>query len=85
MPLAEAMACGTPTLAADSSCLPEVVGDAGLLLPPRDPTAWAAALRRVAGDADLRRELGERGQSRAGLFTWDRAAATVEQVLASLA
>ena len=85
MPLAEAMACGTPTLAADSSCLPEVVGDAGLLLPPRDPVAWAEALHRVAGDADLRRELGERGQSRAGLFTWDRAAATVEQVLASLA
>lgn len=85
MPLAEAMACGTPTLAADSSCLPEVVGDAGLLLPPHAPAAWADALGRIVGDADLRRELGERGQRRAALFTWDRAAAIVERVLASLA
>ncbi|MCW5851882.1 MAG: glycosyltransferase [Anaerolineae bacterium] len=85
MPLAEAMACGTPTLAADSSCLPEVVGDAGLLLPPHDPTAWADALHRMADDADLRRELAERGQSRARLFTWERAAAIVENVLAAIA
>ena len=85
MPLAEAMACGTPTLAADSSCLPEVVGDAGLLLPPRDPAAWGEALGRVAADPDLRRALSERGRRRAALFTWERAALAVEQVLASLA
>ncbi|MFN8498486.1 MAG: glycosyltransferase family 1 protein [Anaerolineae bacterium] len=81
MPLAEAMACGTPTLAADTSSLPEVVGDAGLLLPVRNADAWAAALVRVAEDAGLRAEMRAKGLVRARRFTWERAAIVAEAAL----
>lgn len=74
LPPLEAMACGTPVLAADTSSLPEVVGDAGLLLPPKDVGAWVNALSRVAGDADLRARLRAAGQARAAQFSWRRAA-----------
>ena len=47
LPALEALACGAPLLAADASSLPEVTGDAALLLDPRDPAAWTAAMRRV--------------------------------------
>ncbi len=83
MPLAEAMACGTPTLAARTSSLPEVVGDAGLLVSPRDTTAWAAALDRLLSDSTLRADLRERGLARARQFTWQRAAEAVEALLLS--
>ncbi len=79
LPPLEAMACGTPVLCADTSSLPEVVGDAGLLLPPLDVAVWAQALWRVASDAALRADLRRRGLARAGLFSWRRAA---EQTLA---
>jgi glycosyltransferase involved in cell wall biosynthesis len=74
LPPLEAMACGLPVLCADTSSLPEVVGDAGLLLPPLDVGAWAQALHRVALDASLRAELSGRGLARARLFSWRRAA-----------
>ncbi|MFN8471764.1 MAG: glycosyltransferase family 1 protein [Anaerolineae bacterium] len=81
MPLAEAMACGTPTLAANTSSLPEVVGDAGILLPPRDPEAWASAIARVAEDDALRGEMRAKGLGRARRFTWERAAIVAEAAL----
>lgn len=74
LPALEAMACGTPVLTSSTSSLPEVVGDAGLLVDPLDVGAIADGLRRLIDDADLRRDLGERGLARAARFTWERAA-----------
>lgn len=70
----EAMACGVPVVCSGVGSLPEVVGDAGVLLDPRDVAAWARALERLVGDARLRAELAERGQARAAGFTWERCA-----------
>jgi glycosyltransferase involved in cell wall biosynthesis len=85
LPPLEAMACGTPALASNASSLPEVLGDAGLLLPPDDPVAWAAALHRVLGDTDLRAALRQRGLERAATFSWERVARETAQVYADLA
>jgi glycosyltransferase involved in cell wall biosynthesis len=69
--LIEAMACGVPVLASRSGEIPHVVADAGVLLPEDDAEAWAAALRRVIGDAGVRRDLADRGLRRARLeFAW---------------
>ncbi len=72
MPIIEAMACGTPTIASRASCLPEIGGDASLYVDPHDAQAWANAMRRVASDAALREELRVRGLARARNFDWDR-------------
>lgn len=70
----EALACGTPVLAAAAGALPEVVGAAGILLPPQDAGAWAAALERVLLDPALEADLRARGPRQAARFSWDRAA-----------
>ncbi len=70
----EAMACGTPVIAARRTSLPEVVGDAGLLVEP-DEEEFAGALVRLLHDAELQRTLRARGLERARLFTWQRTAA----------
>ncbi|WP_058557261.1 glycosyltransferase family 1 protein [Thiohalocapsa sp. ML1] len=85
IPVLEAMAAGTPVCAADTSSIPEVVGDAGLLFDPADPAAIAAAMARLLEDRDLRQQLIERGLARAQQFTWDRAAAAVLKALDALA
>jgi glycosyltransferase involved in cell wall biosynthesis len=74
LPPIEAMACGTPVLAARTSSLPEIVGDAGLLVDPRDVEAVDAALDRLLTDAALRGELALRGQAQASRFSWRRTA-----------
>lgn len=81
MPVLEAMACGAPVLASRSSALPEVAGDAALLVDPLDPAAIAAGLARLASDADLRADLRARGLARAAAFTWERCAAETLGVL----
>ena len=70
----EAMAAGTPVLVANTGALPEVVGDAGILLPPDDVDAWARAMHQVAEDDGLRRSMIERGRAWSERFTWGRAA-----------
>jgi glycosyltransferase involved in cell wall biosynthesis len=74
LPPLEAMAVGTPVVAANAAALPEVVGDAGLLVPPRDVAALVAALQRVLSDAELARTLRARGLARARRFSWEKAA-----------
>lgn len=70
----EAMACGTPVISSNASSLPEVVGEAGILLDPRDIGGLAQALQRVLSDAALRGEMRARGLKQAAQFTWERAA-----------
>jgi glycosyltransferase involved in cell wall biosynthesis len=70
----EAMACGTPPVVANRSSLPEVVGEAGLLVDPNDPADVAAALQQVLQDNDLHDRLREAGLARAATFTWRKTA-----------
>ena len=80
LPPLEAMACGTPVVTSTASSLPEVVGDAGLMVAPDDPAALAQALRRLLSQADVRAELRARGLARAAQFTWQRTAQATAEV-----
>jgi glycosyltransferase involved in cell wall biosynthesis len=74
IPVLEAMHHGLPVIACNSSSIPEVIGEAGLLVPPRDPAAMSAAIDRVLGDVELRTELRAAGRARAAQFSWSRVA-----------
>jgi glycosyltransferase involved in cell wall biosynthesis len=74
MPVLEAMACGTPVLTSTTSALPEVAGDAALLVDPDSTAAIAAGLAQLTGDPALRDDLSARGRARAATFTWDSCA-----------
>ena len=74
LPVLEAMVCGCPVVASDRASLPEVVGEAGLLVPAIDVEALAEALLRVLGAPSLRADLVRRGFERARGFSWERAA-----------
>jgi len=73
MPVLEAMAHGVPVVTSSCSALPEVAGDAALLVDPRDTEAIGAALERLAADESLRADLIRRGLARARQFTWESA------------
>jgi glycosyltransferase involved in cell wall biosynthesis len=75
LPVLEAMACGTPVVTTTGGSLPEVAGDAALLVEPGDPDALAAALAKLAGDPAARQAAAARGRARAAGFTWERCAA----------
>ena len=77
----EAMASGTPVVAADAGALPETCGDAALFVDPEDPRAIADALTQVVSDDLLRRRLTVAGSVRAAELTWDRAARSVDALL----
>ena len=81
LPVIEAMASGTPVVAADRAALPEVAGGAALLFDPDDPEAAAAALLRVVDDAGLAASLRSAGLERAASFTWRRAAERVDEAI----
>jgi glycosyltransferase involved in cell wall biosynthesis len=74
LPVLEAMAAGAPVITSDRSSLPEVAGDAALLVDPENTEALADAMRCVAADEALRQRLRAAGRARAREFTWDRAA-----------
>jgi glycosyltransferase involved in cell wall biosynthesis len=80
LPTIEAMAVGTPVLAARSGALPEVVGDAGVLLDPTDPDAWAGAIHRCLHDPEHRAALVAAGRARTASWTWDHVAAATAAV-----
>jgi glycosyltransferase involved in cell wall biosynthesis len=83
MPVLEAMACATPVLTSTTSALPEVAGDAALLVDPHDTEAIAEGIARLLSDAALRERLRERGMQRAAQFTWQRCASETLRVLAA--
>ena len=74
LPPLEAMACGTPVICSNAASLPEVVGDGGILIDPRDVGALVEALERVLSDENLRRDLRARGLAQASRFSWESAA-----------
>jgi glycosyltransferase involved in cell wall biosynthesis len=84
-PLLEAMARGIPCVAARSSSLPEIGGDAALYFEPRDAGGLAAHLERVVTDPALRADLAQRGRTQAAKFRWDVAAAETLAVLRRVA
>jgi glycosyltransferase involved in cell wall biosynthesis len=84
-PVVEAMSCGVPIVCSDASSLPEVAGDAALLVDPLDTEALAAAMARLLTDTSLRGDLVARGYRQAGRFSWDRAAWQVMDVVEELA
>lgn len=81
LPAVEAMAARLPVLVSDASCLPEIAGDGGMVLPAQDDAAWTAALESVLTDAALSGRMRVAGVRRAGAFTWPRAAERIEDVL----
>ena len=83
-PPLEAMACGTPVVASNVPAIAEVVGDAGLLVPPTDPAAVAHAVERVLTDRALAGSLRQRGLARAARFTWKQTAAATAAVYQEL-
>jgi glycosyltransferase involved in cell wall biosynthesis len=85
LPVLEAMACGAPVVTSNTSSLPEVAGEAALLVDPYDVEAIAAAMQRVLSEPELAEDLRRRGLARAAEFTWERTAretiAVYERVL----
>lgn len=80
LPILEAMACGVPVVAGASGSIPEVAGDAALLVPPSEVEAIAEALHRVLTDPALRAELQARGFERSRAFSWERVATETRRV-----
>jgi glycosyltransferase involved in cell wall biosynthesis len=81
IPVLEAGACGVPVITSKTSSLPEVAGDAALLVDPHDVDAIADALLRIATDAELRAELDRRGQENVKRFSWEKCARETLTVL----
>jgi glycosyltransferase involved in cell wall biosynthesis len=80
LPPLEAMASGTPVVTSNVSSLPEVVGDAALLIDPYEPQSIADALRRVLTEPSLRADLRARGLARARAFSWERSIRRVREI-----
>lgn len=84
MVLTEAMACGKPVVASNTTAIPEVVGEAGILVEPENPDALANAIIDLLNDENKRKELGEKALKRVHeKFTWDKVAREVEEVYES--
>jgi glycosyltransferase involved in cell wall biosynthesis len=81
-PVLEAMACGTPVITSNLSSLPEVAGDAAILINPYNTAEITAAMRMVASDAQLRSQLSQQGIARANLFSWEKTGNATAEVLA---
>ncbi len=82
LPVLEAMACGVPVVCSNASSLPEVAGDAALLVDPLDVDALSAALHRALEDDELRQAMVDRGLAQATRFTWERSARQLRDVIA---
>jgi glycosyltransferase involved in cell wall biosynthesis len=84
MPILEAMAAGVPVVTSNRSACPEVAGEAAILVDPENTEALGEALRNLARDEDLRKELVRLGTGRAGLFTWEKAVRETWEVYRSV-
>ncbi|RMF61396.1 MAG: glycosyltransferase family 1 protein [Calditrichaeota bacterium] len=84
LPALEAMACGTPVIASNTTSLPEVVGDAGLFFNPSNPEDLANTMCIFADDKDLRIKLKEKAIKRAGQYSWEKGAQIVLNLMQEL-
>ena len=84
-PPLEAMHCGCPVIASNRASLPEIIGDAGILLEPDDVEAWSDALYNVLSDSRQREEMIEAGYKQASRFKWSKTAGAIRQVYEQLA
>lgn len=84
LPILEAMACGTPVITSNLSSMPEVAGDAAILIDPMNGDAMTSAIERVMTDALLRQQLRDRGLKRASEFSWDKTAMQTKALLESM-
>jgi len=84
LPVLEAMACGTPVVASNTTAIPEVAGDGAILVPPTDQSAILEATLRVLRDDELRADLSARGLRRAELFSWDKSAMQLLEIYRQL-
>lgn len=80
LPALEAMACGTPVVTSNVASLPEIIGEAGVLIPPGDQQALSQALQDVLSDPGLQTHLAIKGPQQASQFTWERTARQTLQV-----
>jgi len=74
LPPLEALACGCPVIASDRSSIPEVVGDAGILLDPEDPDVWRNAMYHVLDEQAMRENMRQKSIQRAAMFSWENCA-----------
>jgi glycosyltransferase involved in cell wall biosynthesis len=84
MPPLEAMACGTPVITSNTSSLPEVVADAGILIDPYNVDEMAGAIARVISNRELRVSMGRKGLEQARLFSWGKAARDMLDTIAEV-
>jgi glycosyltransferase involved in cell wall biosynthesis len=84
LPALEAMACGTPVITSNTTSLPEVVGDAAILVDPLSINEIAESIERICRDKALRETLRERGLRRATMFSWDDVTIRIKTVLDKL-
>ena len=84
LPALEAMACGTPVVASNTTALPETIGDAGVLVDPHDQQAFADAVEQLVTDDTRRAELSKRAVQQARPFTWERTAALTDAAIERL-
>ena len=85
LPVLEAMACGTPVVCGNMSSLPEVAGDAALMVDPRDTSALSGTILRAMEDRKVRLYLREKGLAQAARFSWDRTAEATAEVYRQVA
>ncbi|MDB9308378.1 glycosyltransferase family 1 protein [Aphanizomenon sp. CS-733/32] len=81
LPVLEAMACGTPVITSNISSLPEVAGDAAILINPYDVGEITAAMQAIINDSELRKQLSEKGLKRASQFSWEKTGKATVEVL----
>lgn len=74
LPPLEAMSCGTPIISSNTSSLPEIVGEGGILLSPHDELGWSREIKRLLSDSRLRTKLKEKGLKQAQKFSWKKCA-----------
>jgi glycosyltransferase involved in cell wall biosynthesis len=84
LPIIEAFACGTPVITSNVTSMPEIAGDAALLVDPHDVDAIAEAMVRLASSPELRKTLVARGYERIGTFSWDAVAERVKAAVAAV-
>lgn len=84
IPLLEAMQCGCPVIASNTSSIPEVTGDAAIMIDPHSPEEIAEAMEKITKDSDLRSTIIEKGHAQSKKFSWEKAAKELVEIMAKI-